>query len=64
MLNMDILKLETLEADKALLEQYRKELAELERGEGLAKTMCPDEIYHAKKWLIEAIEGYRGYLFE
>ena len=60
---MDILEKQTKEADMKLLEQYRKELSDLEKGIGLAKCMSLKEIVYAKAVLIESIKGYKGYLY-
>lgn len=54
---------ETREADRALLNQYKKELADLEAGDGLAKYMYKPEIERAKTELKAAIAGL-GYLEE
>ena len=48
---------ETREADRALLNQYKKELADLEAGNGLAKYMYKPEIERAKIELKAAIAG-------
>ena len=60
---MDILEQQTRKADMDLLEQYRKELSDLENGRGLAKCMSLKEIVYAKAVLIESINGFRGYLY-
>ena len=50
---------ETRKADKALLNQYKKELADLEAGNGLAKFMREPEIEEAKQQLKAAIAGLK-----
>lgn len=50
---------ETRRADKALLDQYKKELHDLEQGTGLAKFMYEPEIEEAKQQLRDAIIGLK-----
>ena len=60
---MEMLAKNTKETDMKLLQQYRKELANLINGRGLAEIMSSAEIKLAIKDLEEAIECYRGYLY-
>ena len=48
-----------MESEKALVEQYKKELRDLEEGKGLAKCMSPTEIKWAKRDLRKAIDSYQ-----
>ena len=57
------LQKETLEADKELLKQYRKELKDLEEGKGLSNQMSAKEISIAKRRLRNSINSFKGYLF-
>lgn len=59
---MSILE-ETRKADQALLDQYRSELNQLRRGTGIARTMSKSQISVAKAQLVEAIRGFKGYLY-
>jgi len=54
---------QTKEADMKLLEQYRKELSDLEKGIGLAKCMSKREIEEAKVMLRITIQSFKGYLY-
>ena len=56
------LEQQTREADMNLLNQYKKELDDLNKGIGLAKCMSLKEIIYAKAVLTETINGYKGYL--
>ena len=56
------LEQQTREADMNLLNQYKKELDDLNKGIGLAKCMTLREIVETKALLTETINGYKGYL--
>ena len=60
---MSILEEETKRADQALLDQYRFELDQLNRGQGIARTMSKSQISVAKAQLAAAIRGFKGYLY-
>lgn len=57
------LEQQTREADIKLLNQYEKELSDLENGIGLAKCMSSWEIRNAKIDLREAIRSFKDYLY-
>lgn len=57
MKSYDELEKETLESNKELLEQYKKELNDLENHTGLAKCMSDNEIKYARKSLESSINS-------
>lgn len=60
---MEILEKQTREADMRLLNQYKKELNDLEKGIGLARYMCQEEIRSAMIRLGYEIKSFKGYLY-
>lgn len=57
------LEKETREADMELLNQYRKELKDIDNNVGIARMMSDTEKRAAKVMLQSSIESYRGYLY-
>ena len=57
------LEKETREADMELLNQYRKELKDIDNNAGIARMMSDTEKRAAKVMLQSSIESYRGYLY-
>lgn len=57
------LEKETREADMELLNQYRKELKDIDNNAGIARMMSDTEKRAAKAMLQSSIESYRGYLY-